>query len=236
MVTCPHTFVVFGFCKCGIHPFNRNAIPTQGGGSKISDTEILPEKQGDDCPDDADQIDISAQNDSPIATPTSAHALSSPPQTQQSKFSADKVALFESRYKEGYNIFVDEDYVTWLKLNHLVVLPVDKLSPTLNSVVDAFSDVSLLHSISGPRKFVESAEGAGTIFAPIGYMRIVSWTVLWMKAGKRNYVLIVSHSSFSFFPIKTSFIWSLFSWTEKLPLIITITVRIDVMNFKIIPV
>ena len=53
---------------------------------------------GDDSPDDADQIDISAQNDSPIATPTSAHALSSHPQTQQSKFSEDKVALFERRY------------------------------------------------------------------------------------------------------------------------------------------
>ena len=53
----------------------------------------------------------------------------------------DKVALFERRYKEGYNIFVDEDYVT------------------LNSVVDAFSYVSPLHSISGSRKFVEPANG-----------------------------------------------------------------------------
>ena len=38
------------------------------------------------------------------------------------------------------------------------MLPVDKLLPTLNSVVDAFSDVSPLHSISGSRKFVEPAD------------------------------------------------------------------------------
>ena len=40
-------------------------------------------------------------------------------------------------------------HVRWLKLNHPVVLPVNMLLPTLNSVVDAFSDVSPpLHSIS----------------------------------------------------------------------------------------
>ena len=39
------------------------------------------------------------------------------------------------------------------------MFPVDKLSPTLNSVVDAFSDVSPLHSISGSRKFVEPSDG-----------------------------------------------------------------------------
>ena len=93
--------VVSGFYKCGIHPFNPNTILSQGGGFEVSDTEILPEKQGDDCSDNADQIDISAQNDCPIATSTSAHALSSPPQTQQSKFSEDKVAFFERRYEEG---------------------------------------------------------------------------------------------------------------------------------------
>jgi len=45
---------------------------------EIADIEILPEKQGGDCPDDADHIDISAQNDSPIATPTSVHAFKFP--------------------------------------------------------------------------------------------------------------------------------------------------------------
>jgi len=140
----------------GIHPFNCNAIPTQGGGSEIFDTEILLEKQGDDFPDNADQI----ENDSSIAaTPTSAYALSSPPQIQQSKLSEDKVALFERSYKEEYKILVDEDYVTWWKLNHPDVLPVDKLSPTLNSVVDVFSYVSPLHSISRSRELVEPADG-----------------------------------------------------------------------------
>jgi len=39
------------------------------------------------------------------------------------------------------------------------MVPVGKLSPTLNSVVDAFSDVPPLHSISGSRELVEPADG-----------------------------------------------------------------------------
>jgi len=46
----------------------RMPSSTQDEGSDLSDTETLPNKQGNDCPGDADQIDITAQNDSPITT------------------------------------------------------------------------------------------------------------------------------------------------------------------------
>ena len=74
--------VVSGFRKCGIHPFNRSAIPTHEGESETSDTEIPPEQNFDlrsgDSPGNADLRDNCAQIVSPIATPTSAHTSDSP--------------------------------------------------------------------------------------------------------------------------------------------------------------
>lgn len=166
--------IVSGFRKCGIYPFNRDAIPTCENGFEATDSETTPEALGDsrsgDSPGSADleitpngQVD-SGSGDSPrspdlrddgvrnsnfIAACTSTHTLSSPSECQQYKFSEDQVALFEKRFEEGYNIYVDDKYLAWLKLNHPDVVPVDKFSPTVTSVADAFGDVSPLHSIAG---------------------------------------------------------------------------------------
>ena len=40
------------------------------------------------------------------------------------------------------------------------MVPVDKLSPSLNSVVDAFSHVSPLHHVAGSNNFAKPADCA----------------------------------------------------------------------------
>ncbi len=122
--------MVSGFRKCGIHPFNCNAIPTLENEFEMSDSEItpkepavirngdspanagsenMPEEQGnlgsDDGPGNTD-LDDSVQNSSLIAALASTQTLSSP----QHNFSDDQIELFEMRFKEGY-IYVDSDYV-----------------------------------------------------------------------------------------------------------------------------
>lgn len=55
-------------------------------------------------------------------------------------FTEEQLALFEHRYENGYNLYIDEDYVSWLQHNHPESLPDD--------LQDLFSsDVSLhVHS------------------------------------------------------------------------------------------
>ena len=59
-----------GFRKCGIHPFNRNAIPTlsSGNDSDASDTEITPEDNSDPSSTITDPCD-GAQNTNNTTTP-----------------------------------------------------------------------------------------------------------------------------------------------------------------------
>ena len=34
------------------------------------------------------------------------------------QFTAEQEALYERRFKEGYDLFIDKEYIRWLKLNH----------------------------------------------------------------------------------------------------------------------
>ena len=40
-------------------------------------------------------------------------------------FSEEQLALFERRFDNGYNLYMDSDYVTWLKIHHPESLPGD---------------------------------------------------------------------------------------------------------------
>lgn len=81
-----------GFKKCGIYPFNREAITLQKSDS--SNTE--------DTSNDGNPDDVSGMCN----------------ESQSSFFNAEQHALFTKRFEEGYNIFTDQDYVVWIKLHH----------------------------------------------------------------------------------------------------------------------
>ena len=40
-----------------------------------------------------------------------------------SDFSEEQVELFKRRYDKGYDVYIDEQYVAWLELNHPGVVP-----------------------------------------------------------------------------------------------------------------
>ena len=116
--------IIAGFRKCGIHPFNHNAIP------------ILEEVHHIDV-DAEDELKHDGMDDEPRDN-----------EVEEQQFTYDQISLFQRRYEEGFDIFEDEDYVTWLRLNHPEAVPSDHSSlraPT--SVLDEFSDISPLDKI-----------------------------------------------------------------------------------------
>ena len=116
--------IIAGFRKCGIYPFNRNAIP------------ILEEVQHIDV-DAEDELKHDGMDDEPRDN-----------EVEEQQFTYDQISLFQRRYEEGFDVFEDQDYVTWLRLNHPEAVPSDHSSlraPT--SVLDEFSDISPLDEI-----------------------------------------------------------------------------------------
>ena len=58
-------------------------------------------------------------------------------------FTAEQQQLFKHRLEEGYNIFIDPDYVRWLRLHHPESCPADGSDCALNndSVISHFPDI-----------------------------------------------------------------------------------------------
>ena len=57
-------------------------------------------------------------------------------------FSVEQEELFQKRFNEGYNLYIDPNYVEWLAINHPEALPYDR--PTSNysdSLIAHFSHV-----------------------------------------------------------------------------------------------
>ena len=117
--------IVAGFRKCGVYPFNRNAIP-------------LPDDGHSGEVEQSNPTNSSASGSSDDVEP---HKPKSPTPT----FTSRQLELFQTRFEEGYNIYDDQDYVVWLDLNHPESLPSDRHSlsstDTVNSVLDSFRDV-----------------------------------------------------------------------------------------------
>ena len=99
--------IVAGFRKCGVYPFNRNAIPLPDDGSSVA----APSKRSATSLPDGSSSDV-------------VNPCTSKPPT--STFTSQQLELFETRFAEGYNIYIDQDYVAWLDLNHLESLPSDR--------------------------------------------------------------------------------------------------------------
>ena len=41
----------------------------------------------------------------------------------------EQEALFKRRFEEGYDVYIDKDYIRWIKLNHPEVQIVEDLVP-----------------------------------------------------------------------------------------------------------
>ena len=151
----PATFC-FGFRRCGVYPFNKDAIDCSvsvinpeaslqkvnerddktKGSNQVRDgkSSIPPEKaalfqrryeEGYDIPDD-EYMQWLRENHPESVTDQAAHShncsdsvsqSNSDSQTDNQTMPPEKTALFEQRYKEGYDI-PDNGYMQWLRKSH----------------------------------------------------------------------------------------------------------------------
>ena len=101
--------IVVGFKKCGIHPFNRDAIPVP---HKSSPGNVTPSK-----PAPVDDGDTPA--------PCTVNTLNAPTPA----FTCEQIAVYEKRYQEGYDIYDDQHYVAWLHIHHPEAVLCDQSTP-----------------------------------------------------------------------------------------------------------
>ena len=124
MLTMTPSNICSGFRRCGVYPFNPNAIDCSLTSSSSTGGECGKNKVtvGDDGGAEEDILEGG------------------------NEFSADKDLLFQKRYEEGYDLF-DPEYVRWLEVHHPSDVPRDRhhlvsTSPsTTKSAVDSFTSV-----------------------------------------------------------------------------------------------
>ena len=105
------------------YPFNRNAISFPDDDDSGSSGTIPRNPSSHNATDD-DSVVASTMNSS------------------TSTFTSMQIELFQTRFEDGYNIYNDKDYVSWLELNHPEAAPSNLTCiDTAISLLDSFSDV-----------------------------------------------------------------------------------------------
>jgi hypothetical protein len=106
--------LIAGFSKCGICPYNSEAIKAP----------IYPtDSQNDDDNEDLDLDGEMAVVKSDTVGDSSGVNLNNSGENGEASctrtsFSPEQVALFTLRYENGYDLFIDPDYVSWLLETH----------------------------------------------------------------------------------------------------------------------
>ena len=114
--------VVAGFRKAGIHPFNDKAIiiPVNGEATNHHIAESCrwqPSEEVIDLPS------TSTINDHNLGGSIEEASIDET-KISINSFTPAEVQLYQHWIKEGYDIFTDQWYVQWVKLNHPALLPV----------------------------------------------------------------------------------------------------------------
>lgn len=137
--------IVAGFRKCGVHPFNRNAIMNLDSAVTNSSKDTLSTSNNSPT-NPADVAGAIVAKSSPInalvsrsTPPTIVTKLPVTNNTHSDvSLPPEKLELFERRYEGGYDI-PDAEYEAWLKMAHP--------QAGITSVADTFQDVSILNPV-----------------------------------------------------------------------------------------
>ena len=112
--------IISGFQTCGVYPLNDSTI-------RVAKTR--PEGTFDrDC--NAESHDTNIDDNCVASTDESSN-----------EFTSEQDMLFQKRYEEGYNLYIDADCIRWLRLHHLEVnisIPTEQDS---GSLLDASPDI-----------------------------------------------------------------------------------------------
>ena len=140
--------LVAGFKSCGVYPLDSSAIQvllSEGNeGSSACQVQQSRGSLNDEHSGDTAIQDLSSQiNDSSaiqvLETESCTGNQSSVAHFDNdgSDFTAEQEELYKKRYEEGYDLFIDADYVRWIKIHHP-----DTSLPTDSALVcDFFSDI-----------------------------------------------------------------------------------------------
>lgn len=141
--------ITSGFRRCGIYPFNRDAIKCNEIGtlSKVSEEDINRSDPNDDCP---------SENES---NPSTSHAVPETSWHDPASFTVEQEALYQTRFEEGYDLH-DPDYTRWLQYYHPEIeCPVGDHGEELSgSILDHFDHVSPAEPISSSNATAPSSQ------------------------------------------------------------------------------
>ncbi|XP_065896215.1 ras guanine nucleotide exchange factor glfB-like [Dysidea avara] len=119
----PHT-IVSGFRKVGVYPFNSTAI-------KPYDNSSISNKIPEATPVMMPAVTQPNERSSVSQDGFSEHNLEeSGPGLSPVSYSEEQIELFQRRYDNGYNIYDDQMYVSWLQQQHPDDLPENFSSST----------------------------------------------------------------------------------------------------------
>jgi hypothetical protein len=157
MRTCLPEIICNGFKKAGIIPYDPNSLLRRCPGSegsldlrrKAPNTNARQNTRDDDNPPitkptAGSLLGDESSPDPAITEPTAGSLLgdeSSPDPVVS--FSAETEELFSRRFVEGYNLY-DEEYNSWLRINHP-----DYVIHDQSSVMDFFPDATVCTPVSG---------------------------------------------------------------------------------------
>ena len=153
------TNIVSGFRKCGVHPFNRNAImvlddkrvetsENDKGAKTDKGVKTGNAPQGSTTDVQADNAaqgsssDVQADNAAQEST-TGSFQGTATANPAALTFTAEETEKFETRYEEGYDLRSDDRYVAWLDPYH----PDGDTESPLTSLLREFSDVAPLSPV-----------------------------------------------------------------------------------------
>ena len=110
--------LIAGFSKCGICPYNPEAVkapiyPTNDDDNEGMDPDGEMEVVKADTVRDSGGVNLDNGGENGEVS------------CMSSSFSPEQVTLFNLRYENGYDLFADPDYVSWLLENHPEDVPAD---------------------------------------------------------------------------------------------------------------
>jgi len=103
--------LIAGFKSCGIYPLNRSAIVIPGKRS----TTVKP---SDPSPASTVEVEDSSSTEACFVPDGTAEDAVRHLDTAPLQFTVEQVALFERRFEEGWDVFIDKEYIRWLKWKH----------------------------------------------------------------------------------------------------------------------
>ena len=112
--------IIAGFRTCGVYPFNPSAISATPHTEHEYDTGTSVATSTSSSCDDKVRQKSSRNEPKQQCDRTESDVV---PPTSTALFTEEQERRFRIRFEEGFNVFMDDDYVTWLEIHHPESLP-----------------------------------------------------------------------------------------------------------------